>query len=154
MQSSANDDALIRMPVRIEMLDGSRMDVSLISPRALMKLFDLINREEKFMDAELSSGERIAIAKVGIKSVKSRDIPKGKNLRELTEDKSGFDPYKILEVTAQSDANAVRQAYLVLVRQYHPDRFASVELPKEVSEYLTIMLKRINAAYDMLAHAA
>ena len=154
MQSASNDDVLIRMPVRIEMLDGTRMDVSLISPRALMKLFDLINREDKFIDAELQSGDRISIAKQAIKSVKSRDIPKAKNLNELTEDKNGFDPHRVLKLQQNADSDAVRHAYLALVREYHPDRFASVELPREVADYLTVMLKRINAAYDMLVRAA
>jgi DnaJ-domain-containing protein 1 len=154
MQSSATDKDLIRIPVRLEMLDGTRMSANLISPRALLKLFDLINREEKFIDAELEGGERIIIAKSAIKTVKARDVPRARDLAELTEDKNGFDPYRVLHVDKSADTDAVRHAYLALVREYHPDRFASIDLPKEIGDYLSVMLRRVNAAYDMLSSAA
>ena len=154
MQSSATDKDLIRIPVRIEMLDGTRMDANLISPRALLKLFELINREEKFIDAEMPGGERIILAKTAIKTVKSRDIPKAKDLAELVEDKNGFDPHRVLQVEKTADAEAVRHAYLSMVREYHPDRFAAIGMPKEINDYLSVMLRRVNAAYDMLSNAA
>jgi hypothetical protein len=37
-----------------------------------------------------------------------------------------------------------------MMRSYHPDRFAGVELPKEVSSYLESMARRINIAFSML----
>jgi DnaJ-domain-containing protein 1 len=44
----------------------------------------------------------------------------------------------------------VRQAYLSLAKAHHPDRFVNVELPIEVVNYLSVMARRINAAYRAL----
>jgi DnaJ-domain-containing protein 1 len=153
MQSAIKDN-LVRIPVRIDMLDGSRLDLSLISPRALLKMHELINREEPFIDVESHDGERFVIAKTAIKSVKPRDIPVAKDLGQRIEDKNGFDPHRVLGVSKEQAPDAVHQAYLALVQQYHPDRFASIQLPKEVGEYIAAMSRRINMAYDMLSNAA
>jgi curved DNA-binding protein CbpA len=42
----------------------------------------------------------------------------------------------------------VHRAYLDLAKTYHPDRFAAVELPTEVKNYLAAMARRVNAAHD------
>ena len=44
----------------------------------------------------------------------------------------------------------MREAYHRLVKQYHPDKFANADLPREVKEYLNAMSRRINAAYTAL----
>jgi DnaJ-domain-containing protein 1 len=44
----------------------------------------------------------------------------------------------------------VREAYLQLAKAYHPDRFAAAGLPSEVSDYLALRTRRINAAYALL----
>jgi DnaJ-domain-containing protein 1 len=154
MNSSSSNDNLIRIPVRIEMLDGERLEVSLISPRALLKLFELLNREEKFLDVEAEDGERLIIAKTGIKTVKTRVIPKNRPLGDLVANKDGFDPYGVLKIEKGSPPEAIRDAYLALAREYQPERFAGMNLPKEVTDYLAGMLGRITAAYDALSAAA
>ena len=45
---------------------------------------------------------------------------------------------------------AVRESYLRLVKAYHADRYASVDLPPEVRTYLQQMSRRVNAAYTAL----
>ena len=44
----------------------------------------------------------------------------------------------------------IRQAYFALAKSYHPDRYATAELPTEVIEYLFAMARRINAAHAAL----
>ena len=44
----------------------------------------------------------------------------------------------------------IRQAYIELAKIYHPDRYATVTLPVEVTDYLSAMARRINAAYAAL----
>ena len=41
-----------------------------------------------------------------------------------------------------------REAYLRLAKAYHPDKYASADLPQEVRQYLSVMVRRINAAHD------
>jgi hypothetical protein len=37
-----------------------------------------------------------------------------------------------------------------MAKAYHPDRYATAELPQEVSDYLAAMARRINAAHAAL----
>jgi curved DNA-binding protein CbpA len=41
-------------------------------------------------------------------------------------------------------------AYFALAKAYHPDRYATAELPAEVRDYLAAMARRINAAHAAL----
>jgi DnaJ-domain-containing protein 1 len=156
MQSNTQKENLVRIPVTIELMDGRKESVNLISPRALLKLYELVNREEQFLDVEALDGERFAIAKSAVKAIRNRNIPQAKDLNATlaADDKNGFDPYAILHVNKEDTAEAIHKAYLALVRDYHPDRFASIGLPKEINEYLTASIRRINVAYDMLQKTA
>lgn len=59
-------------------------------------------------------------------------------------------PYEILGVASDASADEIRAAYQALVRQYHPDRVASMASEfREVAERRT---KEINAAYTQLKH--
>jgi DnaJ-domain-containing protein 1 len=154
MQNNAQKENLIRIPVIIELLDGRKETANLISPRALLKLYELVNREEIFLDVESMEGERYVIAKSAVKAIRNRDIPQVKELSKEHEDKHGFDPYDVLQVKKDDNSESIHKAYLALVRDYHPDRFASVGLPKEINEYLTASIRRINVAYDMISKAS
>jgi DnaJ-domain-containing protein 1 len=154
MQASQAKEHLIRIPVRIELMDGRKLELSIISPRALLKLYELINRDEQFIDVEGLDGERFIIAKSAIKLVKMRETQKFKDLPDPDAAGETVDPHKILKVAKGQDRETVHQAYLALVREYHPDKYAAVSLPSEVNEYLTSMIRRINVAYDMLQDAA
>jgi DnaJ-domain-containing protein 1 len=149
MQSSAKEH-LIRLPAVIELMDGQKLHVNVISPRALLRLPELIAREERFLDCESLDGERFILSKAAVKLVRNREIAEVKDLNDLVQDKNGFDPYRILKVEKGHKPGAVREAYHAQVRIYHPDRFASIELPQEVNNYLTAMIRRINMAYDMI----
>ena len=61
-----------------------------------------------------------------------------------------FDAHKVLGVETDADRVDIRQAYLNLAKTYHPDRFARMELPKEVFEYLSAVATRVNLAYSEL----
>jgi hypothetical protein len=63
---------LIRIPVMVEYLDGTKQDLSVITPRAMLKLTELVNREETFIDAESLTGERFLIAKTAIRTIRAR----------------------------------------------------------------------------------
>ena len=44
----------------------------------------------------------------------------------------------------------IREPYVRLAKSYHPDRYATVALPPEVSNYLAAMARRIDAAHAAL----
>ena len=51
---------------------------------------------------------------------------------------------------------AIRQAFLTLARQYHPDHFSGETVPAEIKAYAESMFQQINEAYQTLrgSHAA
>ncbi len=57
--------------------------------------------------------------------------------------------YKTLELEPGADLEAVRKSYRRLMRQYHPDRFAS---DPEKYEAATKIATKITAAYNGLRH--
>ena len=58
--------------------------------------------------------------------------------------------YEVLGVARGATEKEIRSAYHKLSKIYHPDKFAAVELPSEVREYLAAMSRRINAAFMAL----
>ena len=55
-----------------------------------------------------------------------------------------MDPYKVLGVDRNASDEEVKKAYRVLVKKYHPDKYANTDVAELASE----KLKEINAAYD------
>lgn len=60
----------------------------------------------------------------------------------------GASPYRVLEVDPQASPREIRAAYQRLIRQYHPDRTAS--LAPELQQLAEVRTKEINAAYQKL----
>ena len=70
--------------------------------------------------------------------------------RARCSDLDGFDPFAVLGIQPGATREDIRQAYFALAKAYHPDRYATAELPTEVIEYLFAMARRINAAHAAL----
>lgn len=142
------------IPVMVEFTDGTKSEVLLLMPRQNMKIIDMLNRDGGFLDVQMPDGDIVSMAKTALRSMRVREAKKVKDLGAALNDHARLDPHDVLRVPKSADVNAVHHSYLALVRQYHPDGYASLPLPKEVHEYLTGMLKRINTAYGMLEQQA
>ena len=57
----------------------------------------------------------------------------------------------MLGVAHGAKRDVVRAAYHKLAKAYHPDSYASKDLPDEIVEYACSMLGRINLAYQELS---
>lgn len=57
-----------------------------------------------------------------------------------------MNPYKVLGVSETATPEEIRQAYLELVKKYHPDKYTDNPLKELANE----KLKEINEAYDTL----
>lgn len=57
-----------------------------------------------------------------------------------------MNPYKVLGVSEDASQEEIRNAYRMLVKKYHPDKYTDNPL----KELATEKLKEINEAYDML----
>jgi hypothetical protein len=146
------------VPVEATLADGKTARAKVLVP-AGRSLADVLNGAGGFIEIELYGGERSFLAKDRLAWIKPVCVPRAPSLDAgpsagsdaRNGDRGGFDPHAILGVRAGASRNEVRQAYLRLAKTYHPDRYASVELPAEVRDYLTAMARRVNAAHAALA---
>jgi DnaJ domain len=112
--------------------------------------FDVLNGPALFLEFEPYEGERRFIAKGSLRSMKLLAGARPANLAQKVRDLDSFDPHSVLNVQKGAEWDDVRAAYLAHAKTYHPDRFANVDLPPDVTSYLSGMLRRINSAYSAL----
>lgn len=143
-----NSQHLAGVPVEITREDG-RVDKGKLLIAVSSKLADVLNGPLQYLEFETYEGERSLIAKVALRAVHIVSLPQAGNPLGRLRD-GEFDPYRVLGLAPGASWNDIRQAYHLASKIYHPDRFANVELPAEVAEYLAAMARRINAAFDAL----
>jgi len=140
------------LSVEIVLHDGQALTGRLYVP-IVRSLADELNHAGGFVEFESLEGERAFLPKTSLLSVRSKaPLPKAEQLRNRTRE-DAFDPHAVLGVTREAPWEDIRHAYHALAKLYHPDRYQSMELPKEVHEYVAAMARRINAAYDALETA-
>ena len=137
------------IPVEIALADGTVSKGKLLVPMG-KNVADALNGTSSFIEFEPYGGERSYLSKAQLASVRLVGAPKASDLQARLVDVGDFDPYRILGVTAASTREQVRAAYFALAKAYHPDRYATAELPGEVRDYLAAMVRRVNAAYAAL----
>lgn len=116
-------------------------------------LFDVLNSAGSFLEFEAYGGERTYIAKAAVRNVRLVGVTRAQSLAVRVRDLDGFDPYTILGVPANATFDDVKVAWHRLSKRYHPDCFANVALPDEVAEYLSVMARRVNAAFQAIETA-
>ena len=141
----------VRALVALTFGDGKTETVSVRLPLT-SKLNDALNNGEAFLDVVNAAGKQYFISKGSIARVELVEVPRANqlNLLRRASDNEGFDPYKALGVARDADADSIRQAYHLMVKTYHPDRFSSLELPKEMKDYAAAMVVRINLAFEQI----
>ena len=135
--------------VEIALDDGSAIVGNLVIDGS-SSLFKVLAGSAAFLEIEPFDGKRRVFARSDLTSIKLLAGARPVDLAQRTSDLDGFDPFAILGVKPGQKWEDVRAAYLKRAKTYHPDRFASVDLPVEVDTYLTGMLKRVNRAYAAL----
>lgn len=55
-----------------------------------------------------------------------------------------LDPYELLGIAPEADAEQIRHAYHLLAKKYHPDRFQDPQQQKQAQERMT----QLNLAYQ------
>lgn len=137
------------LSVELTLEDGARVSGRLFVP-AGRAIFEVLNGATLFLEFEPFDGERQFIAKSSLRTVMLLQVPGVTSLMQKVRDLDGFDPYSILGVAKGTPWDEIRNAYVHLAKQYHPDRFATADLPPEVTNYLEGMSRRVNAAYEAL----
>jgi DnaJ domain len=133
--------------------DDGRTLIGRLSLPSGRSLFDHLNGPHAYLEFEPLEGERAVFAKSTVKSARAIAPVKGSAITQRLRDLDGFDPYQILGLERGRDWDDVRSAYHRLAKAYHPDRYATAELPEEVITYLSGMARRVNAAYAALEAA-
>ena len=146
-QSSDNAQ---RSLVTLHFSNGSKAVASLRLSMA-GKLSEVLNNQDRFLDVITSDGQQQYVSKSSVLKVEIVDPPKARlNQQRRNSDRSQFDPHAILGVSNSTGKDEMRSAYIQLVKSYHPDRFANLDLPQEMKDYAAAMQARINMAYDQL----
>ena len=135
--------------VEVALVDGTIARGKLLVP-AGKTIADALNGAGAFIEFEPYGGERSFLAKAQLASITPVRVPKASNLRARIGDPDGFDPHAVLGLAAGASHEVARQAYFRLAKAYHPDRYATAELPEEVRDYLAAMARRVNAAHAAL----
>ncbi len=137
------------VPVEMTLEDGEVLKGKIVMA-ASRSIYDVLNGDANFIDFETYQGKRSLISKARLKSLEILPVPTSAGLKNRLRDGDQFDPYMVLGVSSTSAFEEIRSAYHKLSKIYHPDKFAAVELPSEVREYLAAMSRRINAAFMAL----
>jgi hypothetical protein len=137
------------VPIEVLLTDGTVTKGKLLIPVG-RTVADALNGPGSFIEFEPYGGERSFLAKTQLASVKLIGVPKLPNLKARVTDIDGFDPFAVLGLPAKAARDEVRAAYFTLAKVYHPDRYATAELPEEVRDYLAAMARRINTAHAAL----
>jgi hypothetical protein len=113
-------------------------------------LMDYLNGASTYVEFEPLQGERQIMLKSTITSARAMAPAKVQGLTQRLRDLDSFDPYQVLGLERGASWEDVRAAYHKLAKVYHADRYATSELPAEVTTYLEGMSRRVNAAYSAL----
>jgi DnaJ-domain-containing protein 1 len=139
-----------RAMAKVTFGDGKSLVVSVKLPMS-GKLTDAFNNAESFIDVIAGDGSQQVINKAFVAKAEAFEPPKASlNQQRRSSDKSGFDAYAVLGIAKTATPEEMRHAYVTLVKAYHPDRFASLDLPQEMKDYAAAMQARINMAYQQL----
>jgi DnaJ domain len=134
-----------RIPVTLTLADGQLLIGSLASGPAASLATEL-NREGLFLAVRDTVGKNLFLAKAAITRVVEGDGTKDIRMPTTPD---GRNPFKVLRLPDNATPEMIRQAYIALARQYHPDHYGEATAP-EVREYVTAMFQQITAAHQAL----
>lgn len=130
--------------------DDGHASSGLCYVKATRSLGEELNQPGPFIEFAPYNGERSFVAKSTMVRVSRVEIPKADQMSKAAQACGTADPHTILGVKPGSRAEVIRAAYHRLAKQYHPDRFAGLDLPEEMANYAGDMARRVNDAYSML----
>lgn len=131
-------------------------DASTLSGRAVLTpgkgVHKLLDGEEAFLYVEVFDGDGAFVPKSEIRNVKVITPSRGHATALFIPDARNFDPHRVLGLEKGASFEQIREAYHRLSKIYHPDRYAAIDLPREVKTYLDAMTKNVNAAFQALRY--
>ena len=144
--------ATVRIAARITLNSGECVAGHLVAPGS-GRLAEALNSTAPFIEFQTLSGATRHINKLAIVSLDPVEVPNSDQLARRNADAAAFDPYAVLGLASTALPEQLHEAYVSLVRTYHPDRYAAAGLPREVTDYIAAMSKRINAAWEIVSRS-
>lgn len=144
----SDDDNFVA--VTITMADGI-VFTGKVDGGATKNISTTLNREGGFVELRMPGGLKKQISKRYIMTAeREEDVKKPETLQA----KDSTDPYTILGITPQDDADIVKKAYLNLCKKYHPDNYHGTDMPDELKNYVDQMFKLVNQSYRQVSQSA
>jgi len=144
--------ATVRIAARITLNSGECVAGHLVASGS-GRLAEALNSPAPFIEFQTLSGQTRHVNKLAIVSLDPVEAPNADQLARRNADAAAFDPYAVLGVSCTATPEQLHEAYVSLVRTYHPDRYAAAGLPREVTDYIAAMSKRINAAWEIVSRS-
>ena len=142
----------VQVPASITLASGDILHGAVIAT-GTGRLTDVLNAPSAFVEFHSHTGDVRHLNKAAIVSIDPVNVSAADQLARRNVEAAAFDPYAVLGMTANASLQELHQAYLNLARTYHPDRFVAAGLPGEVTDYISAMAKRINAAWEILSRS-
>ena len=133
------------LEVSVRMLDGAVLRGSIVTGTAAT-LEGVLSKETPFLEFTSKDGQRKFLAKHQIAYVEPVE-PLRKPVLTAAKDPSYMDCFAMLGLRQGCSFDEAKLAFHGFAKLYHPDRYAGVELPEEVSRYMTDMFRQINTAF-------
>jgi len=131
----------IKLEVEIVLNSGNRF-IGFIFTAPQGRVSDLFNDERHFLPIELSDGRTMMVRKSAIEQ--AAPLAEGKPATKAQ------DPYDLLDIPADIDHKGLRQHYVSIIKECHPDRLQSRGLPTPIVEFANRYSARVNDAYQRI----
>ena len=138
------------IPVSITLTTGEPLTGSLATS-GVGRLAEVLNSAAPFVEFQAVDGQTRHFNKSAILSITPLEMPRADQLSRRNAEAAVFDPYAVLGISSTATPEQIHAAFVTMARNYHPDRYAASDLPREVTDYITAMAKRVNAAWDILS---
>lgn len=139
----------VAVPVELTLDDSSILKGDLLMP-STRPIQEVLNGSNVFVEFKGYGKEAQLLAKSTIRAIHFVNAPGAGHLRHANRGDECFDPHQTLGLPAGATHDQIHKAYVTLAKTYHPDRYATADLPDEVRDYLASMARRINLAFQAL----
>lgn len=137
--------------VEVTLANGDKLAGRAVLP-AGKGVHKLLDGGDGFIYLDGFDGEGAFVPKADIRGLKVISNAAAQTVALRIPDARNFDPYRLLGLEKGASFDDIRDAYRRLSKLYHPDRYASVDLPPEVKAYVEGMTRQVNAAFRALQY--
>ena len=131
----------LEVEVLVQLNDGTQF-LGFLAVKQQQRISDLLNDDRQFIPVQTTGGSVSILSKAAILKVAPLDQPIDRN--------NVTDPYEILGARRSFTDKEMREHYLKLCSENHPDRVQAAGLSAQFAEIANSRMVRINDAYDRI----